>query len=444
MTELEKLQAQVAELQAKEDQETADAMKVTDAPKEAGFLSVNYKEFHPETYKGVVASLGSESKTFSADGFEQDIASATSWLESQGAPSISKSSSVDNFREDLKKPNYAHMKGTQESLIPATDSPTISVINESTVLSDDQVKAFMGALQTQVSRDAGPIWEFEAILVFVPKGETPDPASWWLVILDDSDQAGALGYHELTSEALPIGKVFAKTDLQYGLETSVTASHELLEMLGDPDINLTVINAAGTKLYMRELCDAPEDDSLAYEIDGVKVSDFVLPAWFEDGNTKGPFSFKGNLSGPFQLAKGGYIGEMDVSSQDGWQQVTAEKAPRMEKSVAAKQRHSRRERRSLPREEWRNSESRPSLPPEPSAPVPFSDTGLRELFEKAPTSERTAVEAAPPQTWEEVKTYIVALIRSHIGTHDPLAHARAVQEIKDQLNAAHVARRFGQ
>ena len=55
--------------------------------------------------------------------------------------------------------------------------------------------------------------------------------------MDDSDQAGALGYHDLTSAGLPMGKVFARTDLQNNLSWTVTVSHELLEILGDPMIN---------------------------------------------------------------------------------------------------------------------------------------------------------------------------------------------------------------
>jgi len=251
-------------------------------------------------------------------------------------------------------------RNLQQTLQPSKpmSNPTVSVINESTVLTDAQVQAFVPALQQQVSQDAGPVWNFDAKLVFVPKGGTPDPTTWWLVILDDSDQAGALGYHELTSTGLPIGKVFAKTDIQDNLQTSVTASHELLEMLGDPDINLTVLNETNTKLYMRELCDAPEDDSLAYAINGVLVSDFCLPSWFQDGVSAPSYSFKGNLPGPFQLATGGYIGELDVAAPNGWQQITAEADPglsRLRKSMNAKKRHTRRERRAIPRKEWRNS-----------------------------------------------------------------------------------------
>jgi len=87
---------------------------------------------------------------------------------------------------------------------------------------------------------------------FVPQGDSPAAGSWWLVSLDDSDQASALGYHDMTSEGLPLGKVFGTTNLKFGTNWTVTASHELLEMLGDPSINLTVFiqsNSAAGRLY---------------------------------------------------------------------------------------------------------------------------------------------------------------------------------------------------
>jgi hypothetical protein len=84
---------------------------------------------------------------------------------------------------------------------------------------------------------------------------------------------------------LPLGKIFAKSDIQAGSEWSVTASHELLEMLENHDINLTVFRESshtGGVIYAYEVCDACEADGQGYKIDGVLVSDFVYPAWFED------------------------------------------------------------------------------------------------------------------------------------------------------------------
>jgi hypothetical protein len=119
----------------------------------------------------------------------------------------------------------------------------VSVINASTVLTDSDVQAVVPALQTQVHRDFAPAWGVDADLTFVGSGATPPSGTWWLSILDNSDQAGALGYHDLTPDGLPLGKVFAGSDLQLGFKWTVTASHELLEMLGDPDIDLSMANS---------------------------------------------------------------------------------------------------------------------------------------------------------------------------------------------------------
>src|SRR5215470_4975351 len=160
----------------------------------------------------------------------------------------------------------------------------VAVINASTVLTDAQVQAVVPALQTQVHSHFAPAWGIDADLTFVPKTTKPASGAWWLVILDNSDQAGALGYHDVTTEGLPLGKVFAGTDLQYGVQWTITASHELLEMLADPDIDLTVFvqpdNKSG-RIYAYEVCDACEADNYGYAIDGTMVSDFVYPAWFE-------------------------------------------------------------------------------------------------------------------------------------------------------------------
>src|SRR5438876_10422189 len=83
----------------------------------------------------------------------------------------------------------------------------VAVMNASTVLSDSAVQAAVPDLQTQVHRDFAPAWGIDADLTFVPTGSHPLPTAWQLVILDNSDQAGALGYHDVTAQGLPLGKV---------------------------------------------------------------------------------------------------------------------------------------------------------------------------------------------------------------------------------------------
>lgn len=222
----------------------------------------------------------------------------------------------------------------------------ISVMNASTVLQDSDVQPVVDALQKQVDNDFGPAWGVEASLNFVPQGSSPAAGSWQLVILDDSDQAGALGYHDLTS------------DLKFGTNWTVTASHELLEMLGDPNINLTVFiqsDLATGRLYAYEVCDACENDQFGYMIGSVLVSDFVYPAWFEDFRPANSTQFDQgqHITQPLQLLVGGYIGTFDVTSGSGWQQLTTRKQDlriEMRGNVG-----SRRERRRTPREQWLKS-----------------------------------------------------------------------------------------
>src|SRR5258708_25817132 len=140
-----------------------------------------------------------------------------------------------------------------------------------------------------------------------------------------------------------------------------TASHEVLEMLADTEINLTVFvhqsQQAGT-LYAYEVCDACEADQLAYDIGGTLVSDFVYPAWFEPSRQPGSaqFDYANQIRAPFQLLPGGYIGVFDVTAGTGWHQITA-KGSALNYSMRPPV-GSRSERRRTPRDQWLHSKAR--------------------------------------------------------------------------------------
>ncbi len=223
----------------------------------------------------------------------------------------------------------------------------IAIINQSTVVSDTEVKACVAALQIQVDRDFQPEWGLRADLKFFSATELVPSTAWQLVILDNADQADALGYHDLTASGLPIGKVFAKTTIQAGDSWTVTTSHELLEMLLDPDIVECVTSFDGLTLYSKEACDACEGDQFGYQIGAILVSDFVTRMWFGSKSRAGEvkYDFMGKINASFQLLPGGYTGILDLSTTRGWQQITADKKPNMK---ARGQVGSRRERRTIP------------------------------------------------------------------------------------------------
>lgn len=234
----------------------------------------------------------------------------------------------------------------------------IDLINASTEASDQMIKWLTAALQKQVSRDFAPIWGIDAKLFFVPKGGVTNPSHWQLVFLDSSDVAGALGYHDLTATGLPLGKVFIRTTELAGDAWSVTASHELLEMLGDPYVDSAVIllNSDGSGLgYAYEVGDPVEADNLGYVINDFKMSDFVTPEWFNPPTlaTNPKFDFMGHVSRPLQILKGGYIGVIDIFGSNGWQ-ILQDRGART--SVVPK--GSRRELRMKPYNQRKRSEIR--------------------------------------------------------------------------------------
>jgi hypothetical protein len=115
-------------------------------------------------------------------------------------------------------------------------------------------------------------------------------------------------------------------------------------MLADPWINWCAQGSDG-KVYALEVCDAVEADELGYQIDGVLVSDFITPAWFEPTQAD-RVDFKRRISKPLQLAAGGYISVLNTGGK--WTQIAA-------KDTVSIPAGSRRQRRAMPKEGWRRS-----------------------------------------------------------------------------------------
>jgi len=145
------------------------------------------------------------------------------------------------------------------------------------------------------------------------------------------------------------------------LQWTVSASHELREMLGDPDINLWAfphMDAQGNRLYAYETCDACQADALGYVIDGTLVSGFLYPAWFElfrlPGSTQ--FDRQSRILEPFQIPPGGYSLVYDIRTGTGYQQIYGDKEGLAFTPWDRAREGSRRERRKTPRMHWLRSQ----------------------------------------------------------------------------------------
>src|SRR5262249_16329343 len=104
---------------------------------------------------------------------------------------------------------------------------------------------------------------------------------------------------------------------------------ETLEMLVDPAGNRLqasraieiagndVQDATGEFQYLVEACDPCEDNSFAYSIDGIAVSDFITPHYYDPvATTATRSSFGGNVTRPRQLLPGGYISFIDEAANE--------------------------------------------------------------------------------------------------------------------------------
>ena len=228
----------------------------------------------------------------------------------------------------------------------------IAVINESTAVADGPVQQMIPAFSTLWNTDLNAVWGVGAAqFLFSPKGTTPAAGAWWVVFLDNSDQANALAYHDLTNEGLPISKIFVKTIQADNASLSVGASHEICEMAVDPWLNSAYQDSQGV-FWAGEVCDPVEDDQYGYTISGTQVTDFVTPNWFGHKDAQGPVDKQAHAHSAFQVLTGGYAQKFDPKK--GWVQVTGAKAAlTLRGSKAAP--GTRRERRARGWRRWANS-----------------------------------------------------------------------------------------
>jgi hypothetical protein len=200
--------------------------------------------------------------------------------------------------------------------------PTIACFNKATTKPGVDFTKLVAALQRFVDDYFVPVWGTPAKLVRTTGFRKH---AWALVLLDNADVAGALGYHDLTPDGFPLSKVFVETTLNDGGSVSVTASHELAEMLVDPAINLCAVGPGTNTFYAYETADPVEE--LSFKVDGIAMSDFIYPAWFEGFRKAGSVRFDhlGRVKRPFQILAGGY---MSVFKGGRWTQVFGSKAKR--------------------------------------------------------------------------------------------------------------------
>ena len=190
----------------------------------------------------------------------------------------------------------------------------VALVSESNSVSLADLSPVAAAIQKQVTRDFGPLWQVNGTVNAFDRLESV-PVDYWPVILqDDINEPGAAGYHTDNH-----GQPFSL--IQVDDSWPLTVSHETLEMLADPFGNRTIAgapppqapaNSAVAKLkrvnYLVEVCDPCEDKQFAYSVNGVQLSDFITNHYYDPKRGPGvQYSFSDNIKEPHTVLEGGYV-----------------------------------------------------------------------------------------------------------------------------------------
>jgi hypothetical protein len=194
----------------------------------------------------------------------------------------------------------------------------LALVSETPQVPTSQLGVVASALQVQVLRDFAPAWGITATVDAFDRLDQV-PVTYYPMIIRDTLPVNAAGIH-LDQDYTPFALIKASN------RWTITASHEALEMLADPFGNR--LHAAESIKpdqarveYLVEVCDPSEAVAFTYRINGVVVSDFYLPTFFDPvNNPKVSCSFTGGVTRPLEVREGGYLSWRDPTTRHWWQQ----------------------------------------------------------------------------------------------------------------------------
>ena len=224
---------------------------------------------------------------------------------------------LETVPSPLQKGNPA---ATEHRITKAMKKINVAIVSTSNRLKQTELTEVAAALNTQVQEHFGPLWNIRAeVHAFnSPKEVPPD---YWPVTVRDSIGDGMMSYHALRGKQPFV-------EVAYGGYWTLGASHDLLEMLVDPKLN-NIVEAPsivpGQKRNVKfpvQICDPCASPNNGYRINGVLVSDFSTPGfWNNKSPSKGKYSYTGSLTRPFQIVRGGYISWLDPKTNQ-WEQAS--------------------------------------------------------------------------------------------------------------------------
>jgi hypothetical protein len=204
------------------------------------------------------------------------------------------------------------------------------------------------AVQKQLTRDFTPIWglratvdtfddlssvpsDYHLVVVFgyaeelVGHLEVTIGPEYTARLIDDFERDRLTGLHLNAFTRQPFALV------EVSDAWSVTISHEVLEMIADPYGNRLIaaadpVDQRQRVKYLLEVCDPCQ--TVWYPVNGVPMSDFYTPRYFEPVEVPGTrYSFTGEIERPLQILDGGYLTWIDPADSGLYQLSSGDTSP---------------------------------------------------------------------------------------------------------------------
>ena len=188
------------------------------------------------------------------------------------------------------------------------NAAVVTVVNGSVWTSGDEASQWAAAINRQVQEQVGPAWNLTATVNFA---NSADPAAWVCRLYDGDPQSTALGSHDLSAVGVPECQVNVPAAQYFGVPVSVVLSREIVDMVVNPWLDGIVLSPFNlgpnsAVAYLRESADPV--GGLTYSIDGVSVSDFTFPQFWQNAPSWGaPLDFLHRATSQLQPIGGGFL-----------------------------------------------------------------------------------------------------------------------------------------
>ena len=201
----------------------------------------------------------------------------------------------------------------------------IALVSETSFVPVADLVRVSAAIQKQVTDDFGPAWGIVATVDPFASLADLSPGYWPVVIRDDIG-VNLPGAHWNETQDKPFALVTYREE-----DWALTVSHEVLEMLADPlgkefATGPSLLPGQGTVEYLIEVCDPCQEAAYGYAVNGVVLSDFILPTYYKAFGD-GRYSFAGNITEPRRVLPGGYVSWRDPVSGEWTQFLVTEAGP---------------------------------------------------------------------------------------------------------------------